>query len=60
MIKLNNSGYGQLSQETWTFLHHIYDGGPVLFYEGEKDSKEKNKTSRMRRKTFNKGERAGR
>ena len=39
MIKLNNSGYGQLSQETWTFLHDIYDGGPVLFYEGEKDNK---------------------
>ena len=39
MIKVNNSGYGQLSQETWTFFHDIYDGGPVLFYEGEKDNK---------------------
>ena len=35
-----DSDYGQLSQETWTFMHDIYDGGPVLFYEGEKDNEE--------------------
>ena len=36
-----DSENGQLSQETWTFLHDIYEGGPVLFYEGEKDNEEK-------------------
>ena len=42
VIKLYNSDYGQLSQETWTFLHDIYDGSPVLFYEGEKDNEKEN------------------
>ena len=37
---LIDSENGQLSQETWTFLHDIYEGGPVLFYEGEKDNEE--------------------
>ena len=35
-----DSDYGQLSQETWTLLSDIYDRGPVLFYEGEKDNEE--------------------
>ena len=35
-----DSDYGQLSLETWTFLHDIYDGGPVYFIEGEKESEE--------------------
>jgi len=30
-----------LSFETWTFLHDIYDGGPVYFIEGEKEIEEK-------------------
>lgn len=37
-----DSNNGQLSQETCTFLCYIYDGGPVLFYEGEKDNEEEN------------------
>ena len=36
-----DSEYGQLSLETWTFLHDIYDGGPVFFVEGEKEIEEK-------------------
>ena len=36
-----DSDYGQLSLETWTFLHDIYDGGPVFFIEGEKEIEEK-------------------
>ena len=36
-----DSDYGQLSFETWTFLHDIYDGGPVYFIEGEKEIEEK-------------------
>ena len=36
-----DSEYGQLSLETWTFLHDIYDGGPVFFIEGEKEVEEK-------------------
>ena len=36
-----DSEYGQLSLETWTFLHDIYDGGPVFFIEGEKEIEEK-------------------
>ena len=32
-----DSDYGPPSQYTRTLLHDIYDGGPVLFYEGEKD-----------------------
>lgn len=36
-----NSDYGHLSVETWRFLHDIYDGGPVFFIEGHKDSEEK-------------------
>ena len=36
-----DSDYGQLSLETWTFLHDIYDGGPVFFIEGEKENEEK-------------------
>lgn len=39
---LQDSNNGQLSQETCTFLCYIYDGGPVLFYEGEKDNEEEN------------------
>lgn len=37
----NNSDYGQLSLETWRFLHDIYGGGPVFYTEGEKDNEEK-------------------
>ena len=37
-----DSNNGQLSQETCTFLCYIYDGGPVLFYKGEKDNEEEN------------------
>lgn len=40
-ILRTNSEYGQLSLETWTFLHDIYDGGPVFFIEGEKEVEEK-------------------
>lgn len=29
-----------VSQEAWKFLHDIYDGGPVLFYGGEKGNEE--------------------
>lgn len=36
-----DSEYGQLSLETWTFLHDIYDGGPVFFIEEEKEVEEK-------------------
>ena len=36
-----DSDYGHLSVETWRFLHDIYDGGPVFFIEGHKDSEEK-------------------
>ena len=35
------SEYGQLSLETWTFLHDIYGGGPVFSIEGEKEIEEK-------------------
>ena len=35
-----DSDYGRLSVETWRFLHDIYEGGPVFFIEGHKDSEE--------------------
>ncbi|XP_022789147.1 ubiquitin carboxyl-terminal hydrolase 20-like [Stylophora pistillata] len=41
-----SSEYGQLSRETWTFLHDIYDGGPVFFYEEEKDNEEEKQDPR--------------
>ena len=41
LLPFSDSDYGQLSLETWTFLHDIYDGGPVYFMEGEKEIEEK-------------------
>jgi len=35
-----DSDYGHLSVETWRFLCDIYEGGPVFFIEGQKDSEE--------------------
>ena len=35
-----DSDYGRLSVETWRFLNDIYEGGPVFFIEGHKDSEE--------------------
>ena len=32
----------QRAAVTRTFLCYIYDGGPVFFYEGEKDNEEEN------------------
>ena len=40
-VNLADSDYGQLSLETWRFLHDIYGGGPVFYTEGEKDNEEK-------------------
>ena len=35
-----DSDYGHLSVQTWRFLQDIYEGGPVFFIEGQKDSEE--------------------
>lgn len=29
------SDYGQVSKETWNFLHNVYGGGPVHVVEAE-------------------------
>jgi len=42
----HNSDYGQLSLETWRFLHDIYDGGPVFLIEGEKENEEEKQDQR--------------
>lgn len=42
-VYFSDSDYGQLSLETWRFLHDIYGGGPVFYTEGEKDNQEEKK-----------------